>query len=293
MNKKRNEYFCTEVALERNGISLHLDCMKREGMVPERNILLIHGSTFTSHEFDIDYKDYSLARRLVRENYAVWRLDIAGYGRSGEVENGLLPDTEYAAEDIHAAVEKIVQVTGAEKIDVLGWSWGTMTTGRYAGLYPEHLNRLVLYAPILSGLGPQEPFEPFRRITWEAAIEDFQRDETGEVDSEITDPLFVGIWCESCWRYDRESSPRAWLVDAGVDRNIPLIDLDRITVPTLVICGDRDPYLNYDRIYKVLEHLPEHSELKVIPGGAHVVFYEKPHYRQFQDSLLAFLNRGW
>ena len=43
--------------LERNGISLHLD-----------------------------YQDYSLVRRLAGEGYAVWRIDIAGYGQSGPGE---------------------------------------------------------------------------------------------------------------------------------------------------------------------------------------------------------------
>lgn len=109
-----------EYSLERNGISLHLDCMKLENSAPENNILLMHGSTYSSHEFDIDYEDYSLVRRLAREGYAVWRLDIAGYGQSGKVEDGLMPDTAYAAEDIRAAMELIASETGQNRIDLLG-----------------------------------------------------------------------------------------------------------------------------------------------------------------------------
>ena len=128
-------------------------------------VLLIHGVTYSSHEFDIDYKDYSLVRRLAREGYAVWRLDIAGFGQSGEVEDGFLPDSDYAAEDINAAVEEIVKESGDDKIDVLGWSWGTVTTGRFAADHPEHINRLVLYAPILSGIGEADITEPFHHNT--------------------------------------------------------------------------------------------------------------------------------
>ena len=97
-------YDYEEFPLERNGIALHLDCMKAENQSPAGQILLVHGSTYSSHEFDIDYQDYSLVRRLAREGYAVWRLDIAGYGQSGPVKDGFMPDTAYAAEDIHAAV---------------------------------------------------------------------------------------------------------------------------------------------------------------------------------------------
>jgi pimeloyl-ACP methyl ester carboxylesterase len=38
-----------------------------------------------------------------------------------------------------------------------------------------------------------------------------------------------------------------------------------------------------------LERLPEGSELKVIPGGSHILMYEKDCYKEFQDSVAAFL----
>ena len=75
-----------EYPLERAGISLHLDRTAKDGREPEKNILLIHGVTYSSHEFDINYKDYSLVRFLTGEGYAVWRLDIAGFGQSEEVD---------------------------------------------------------------------------------------------------------------------------------------------------------------------------------------------------------------
>ena len=110
-----NASYVSEVfPLERAGINLHLDCMKLEGTAPVRNILLIHGVTYSSHEFDINYQDYSLVRKLTREGYNVWRLDIAGFGSSEEVDDGFLPDSDYAAEDIAAAVDLIISETGQE-----------------------------------------------------------------------------------------------------------------------------------------------------------------------------------
>ena len=154
-------FTCEAVPLERAGISLHLDRTVVEGTASNRNILLVHGVTYSSHEFDINYEDYSLVRALAREGYAVWRLDIAGYGQSGAVEDGFLPDSDYAAEDIRAAVEEIVRVSGQDRVDLLGWSWGTVTAGRCAARHPGHLRRLVLYAPILSGIGYADVTEPF------------------------------------------------------------------------------------------------------------------------------------
>jgi len=279
------------IPLERNGIPLHLDCTTEENNAPEKQILLIHGSTYSSHEFDINYQDYSLVRRLAREGYAVWRLDIAGYGQSGPVEDGFLPDTAYAAEDIEAAVEKIAAISGQNRIDVLGWSWGTMTAGRFAAEHPEHLGKLILYAPILTGLGTQEPGEGFSHNTWEGAAEDFQMNADGTFDMSVTDPVLIEMFCSSCWHYDGDSSPRGWSKDAFVDESKTLIDLGRISSPTLLIYGDRDPYMNTDYLGTALHYLPEGSELKMIEGGSHIMIYEKNCYRESQDSIAAFLRK--
>ena len=283
-------FTCEAFPLERAGIALHLDRTILEGTEPDKNILLIHGVTYSSHEFDINYEDYSLVRALAREGYAVWRLDIAGFGQSGEVENGFLPDSDYAAEDIHAAVEEICAVSGQDSIDLLGWSWGTVTTSRCAAKYPEHIGKLVLYAPILSGIGAYEVTEPFHHNTWEHAVDDFQRTELGVFDYSITDPVVIELLASSSWHYDRESSPNGGRRDICVDETQPLIDLARITVSTLVICGDSDPYLNYDRVNAVLDDLPEGSALEVIEGASHVAYLEKPYHRDFQDRLIRFLN---
>ena len=122
-NQNGTAYSYSEVSLSRGGIDLHLDRVAVKDAVPEKNILLTHGVTYSSHEFDVDYKDYSLVRFLAREGYAVWRLDIAGFGQSGEVKDGFMPDSDYAAEDINAAVETIVSESGQEKIDLLRLSF--------------------------------------------------------------------------------------------------------------------------------------------------------------------------
>ena len=61
-------------------------------------------------------------------------------------------------------------------------------------------------------------------------------------------------------------------------------------MPALVICGDHDPYSNYDLVDDCISFLPKGSQLEVIEGGSHMVFVEKPYYRDFQDRLISFLN---
>ena len=290
-NEQNTSYSYKEYPLIRNGIGLHLDCLQKDRSGPDKNILLIHGVTYSSHEFDMDYEDYSLVRRLALEGYAVWRLDIAGFGRSEAVEDGFMPDSDYAAEDINAAVEEIVRITGQDKIDILGWSWGTVTVSRFAGKHGEHINRIVLYAPILSGIGEYEVTEDFHHNTWEHAADDFQKDADGGFDHNITDPVIIEMFCSSCWHYDGEQSPNGGRRDVCVSESEKLIDLTGLKVPTLVICGDKDPYLNYDLVNTSLDLLPAGSQLEIIEGGSHVVFIEKPFYRDFQDRLIRFLNK--
>ena len=69
-----------------------------------------------------------------------------------------------------------------------------------------------------------------------------------------------------------------------------MIDLTKITVPTLVICGDKDPYLNMDLVKTSTDLLPDGSGLKVMPGGSHIVLYEKDCYKEFQNSVVDFLT---
>lgn len=283
----RYEY--RQFPLERAGVALHLDRLRLRGIEPRRNILLAHGVTYSSHEFDIDYKDYSLVRRLAREGYAVWRLDVAGYGGSGAVEDGFLPDSDYAAEDLHAAAALILRESGAGTIDLLGWSWGTVVSGRFAARHPEHLRRLVLYAPILTGVGRAEITEPFHRNSSKHAAEDFQKRADGGFNLDAAESEVIERFCDSCLRHDGEQSPNGGRRDICVEWERDLIPLEEITAPTLVICGDRDPYLNYARLSDSLYRLPEGSALSVIPGGAHMLMLEAPYYRAFQDRVVSFL----
>ena len=51
------EIICEVVPLEREGVKLHLECMKSDkGGEP---LSLVQGLVYSSHEFDVNYKDYS------------------------------------------------------------------------------------------------------------------------------------------------------------------------------------------------------------------------------------------
>ena len=79
--------------------------------------------------------------------------------------------------------------------------------------------------------------------------------------------------------------------DAFVDESTKLIDLQGISSPTLIIYGDKDPYMNYELLRGALDILPEGSERHVIEGGSHIMMYEKSCYKAFQESVVSFLKK--
>ena len=288
-NKPDNNYIFNEYSVPYGDINLHMDrtCKSSFG---EENIILVHGLTYSSHEFDINYKDYSLVRFLADKGYTVWRLDIAGYGQSDRPNDGFVVDSDYAADNIYCAVKELCELTGKSKVDVLGWSWGTVTTSRFVSNHSELVDKLVLYAPIVSGIGKSNVDMDYHKNSWENAVGDFQLKNDGTIDESIVEPAIVEYFASSCWRYDGESSPNGPRRDICVDESVALIDMSQIGVPTLLIYGDADPYLNYELIDEMYQKLPEGSMRKIIGGAAHCAYIEKPYYHDFQNSVIKFLK---
>ena len=64
-------------------------------------------------------------------------------------------------------------------------------------------------------------------------------------------------------------------------------DLHRITVPTLITCGQHDE-LTPACALRMKQHLPN-ATLKVFPNASHMPFYEEPHL--YYPALLEFLGK--
>lgn len=279
----------TVVPLEREGVKLHLECFKSEkGGDP---LLLVHGLTYSSHEFDVDVKDYSLARFFANNGFNVWLVDIAGYGSSEEVQDGFMPDSDYAAEDIAEAARVILERSGRKSLDVLGWSWGTVTAGRFAANNPELVHRVVLYAPIVAGLGDIEVTNPFNHNTWVHAAGDFQTNPDGSINYEITEPEVVNAFQSNCWRYDKDSSPNGGRRDLLVAPTERLIPTGEIEVPVMLIAGSKDDYVSPALCREAFATLAnKSSRLEIIEGAAHAMMMEKPYYKTFRQKVLEFLR---
>jgi pimeloyl-ACP methyl ester carboxylesterase len=94
--------------------------------------------------------------RLASRGRAVYAVDVRGFGNSlgGDVmdapadANPPFARAGEAVADIGAAVGLVLEREHVEAVDLVGFSWGTITSARYAAENPTRIARLVLYAPL-------------------------------------------------------------------------------------------------------------------------------------------------
>jgi pimeloyl-ACP methyl ester carboxylesterase len=245
-------------------------------------VLLAHGATWTGRPvFDLPIRDYSLMDFLARNGFDVWAIDIHGYGRSDTTDKDW-SDTESAARDINGAIDYILKLRGANKIELVGWSWGTLISGLFTMEHPEKVSRLALFGPLWKGSEEMRklpaPTEQYRINTATAAKEDFV---AGQYEEDVIE-LFAKEALKAAPR-----SPNGVFLDI---KNLPIVDPTRIRVPTLLIHGEKDNYARTQDLLPFFQQLATNDKSYVIlPNGGHIILLEKEHHR-FQRALLEFLT---
>ena len=141
-----------------------------------RPVLYVHGATFPSDaSIMFRFEGASWADSLNAAGFDVFGLDFAGYGGSERYPamqaaptlEAPLGRASVAADQIERAVRQILAETGAPHVSLIAHSWGTMAAGRFAGLHPKLVDRLVLFGPLTPRDGPASPapIPAWREIT--------------------------------------------------------------------------------------------------------------------------------
>ena len=120
-------------------------------------VLLVHGATYPSETvYDLNLPGGSWLEVLASQGYDAYLMDVRGYGRSTRPvsmhepaeNNPPFADTADARSDVSAVVDFILARRKVEKINLIGWSWGTSIMGGYTTTHNDKVNKLVLYAPV-------------------------------------------------------------------------------------------------------------------------------------------------
>ncbi len=247
-------------------------------------VLLVHGATWTGRpDFDLQIRDYSLMDFLAKNGYDVWAIDIHGYGRSERTDKDW-SDTESASGDINAAVDYISKLRGASKISILGWSWGTQTTGLFTMNHPEKVEKLILFAMPWGRkslpASPQLPKDQYRINDEKAARSDFI---AGQYEEDV-----VALYVKEALA-EAPKSPNGVRVD-GMTK-LTILTPEEIKVPTLIIHPEKDFVATEAATLEFFSRLgTKYKSYAALPDGGHAILLEK-NYRKFQDVVLGFLNQ--
>jgi pimeloyl-ACP methyl ester carboxylesterase len=142
------------------GLRLHVRA-RRPARGRARGVtLFVHGATIASGLFDIARPGASWLDDRARRGHAAYALDVRGYGRSTGLAEMEAPATVHApvaratdaAADIAAVVEAVCARENVERVDLVGGSWGSITSALYAIARPDRVAKLALTAPIFAAL---------------------------------------------------------------------------------------------------------------------------------------------
>ncbi len=213
-------------------------------------ILRIHGGPVSQYQNEFDFQLQTLAGH----GYLVVVANPRGSSGRGEwFSAAIFADWgNKDAQDVLAAVDYVVAQGLADpaRLGVGGWSYGGILTN-YVIAQDRRFKAAVSGASIsnvLAGYGTDQYVR--------------------EYEVELGVP----------WK----------AADTWVRLSFPFLHADRITTPTLFLCGDRDfnvPLLNSEQMYQALRSLGVETQLVIYPGQHHGI--NKPSYRR--DRLERYL----
>lgn len=258
--------------------------------------LLVHGGTWSGRPlFDLQIRDYSLMDFLAENGYDVWAIDIHGYGHSDKTDKDW-SDSHSAAADIAVAVAYITKLRGVKKINLLGGSAGTQRVGVFTMENPDQVAKLILYAPFWKATAEflefnrkriengGKPLPPYRVPSEESIRSDFLRGDLAK------HPQFEEDVIQKLVKEVLQTDPRSPNVFLEY-KNLPILDPTRITVPTMIIHGERDWLAKEEDLIPFYSQLKTHDKQYVLlPQGGHSLILEKDH-RRFQYEVLSFFDR--
>jgi pimeloyl-ACP methyl ester carboxylesterase len=208
-------------------------------------LVLLHGATGSGGEH------FAGLRPILSTAFRCFMPDARGHGGTawdaGE---------SWTTADLVADLDAFVDAIGLDTFHLLGYSLGGMTALQYAARFPERLRTLVA---ISIGTEREPRLAVGRKLMDPDRIE---RDDPGWADrlARRHDPAHgVGSWRR--------------LVDAIVEdiAQQPLLgarDLRAIDAPTLVVAGDRDPFVPISQAIELARQVQD-GRLLVLPDVGH------------------------
>ena len=305
------------------GIKLYVRNKRPESIKtfsPERTLLYVHGATYPSETaFDLALDGVSWMDYIARQGWDVYLVDIRGYGRStrpAEMDeppeaNAPIVGTDVAIRDVGAAVDHILERRGFNRLNLLGWSWGTTIMASYAAQNNDKVNRLVLYAPLWLRTAPAATaaastgkLAAYRTVTVDAARKRWLTGVAPQKQADLIPPGWFEAWAEATFLTDpvgNAQTPPVLRAPNGVISDVtnfwsagkPLYDPSQIRAPVLLIQAEWDAdtpaYMSQALFARLVN--ARWKRYVVIGEGTHTVIMEKNRMQLFRE-VQAFLEEA-
>ena len=223
---------------------------------------------------------------ILRSNYRCVSFDFRGQGKSEVTANGY--DLDSLTED----TAELIRALNCDPCHFIGFSMGGMIALRLAVKYPDLIKSLVL----IDTSSEPEPTEKMRQNMLMLWIVKYLgiRPLANRVMSMFFGRSFLGdskrkelqrTWKNHFLANDRIGMTRA--ATAVLNRQGNTKDLNKITVPTLILVGENDILTTYEKA-DIMKKNIKNSILKVIPRAGHMSPVEEPEI--VNDLIIDFLN---
>ncbi|OOV13265.1 alpha/beta fold hydrolase [Flavobacterium sp. LM4] len=202
-----------------------------------KNIVLLHGKNFNGAYWETTIK------ALTKEGFRVIVPDQIGFGKSSKPNN-----FQYTFQQFAENTKKLLEHLGIEKTAVLGHSMGGMLATRFALMYPETEEKLILENPI--GLEDWKLVVPYKPVDWwyeselkqnYEAIKKYQMENyyDGKWNTDFQKWAELGAGWTTASNYSIVAWNSALMYDMIFTQPV-LYEFKNIKSPTLLIIGTRD-----------------------------------------------------
>jgi len=252
------------------------------GSANGRTVVLLHGMNF--------YGEYWSATIdvLRKEGFRVVVPDQVGFGRSSK------PIMPYTFSDMAANTRKLLETLNVPKAAIVGHSMGGMLAARFALLYPDATERLVLYNQIgLTDARLQRPpasvdevYKQLLNQSYDTVYRGIARYFVNGVPPLAEQYILRQYGWTLSGNWPQAAMVRA-LAQQMVYEDPVVYDWAHIKAKTLEIGGDKDGP-NFPELAKHVADTIPNCQLVLIPNIGHVPHFEAPDI--FHRELLRFLR---
>jgi len=302
LEKLKYPFPVKEILVKTQGQNLTMAYMDLQPKSPNgKTVLLLHGKNFVAMYWE------QTANDLAKAGYRVIMPDQIGFGKSSKPGN-----IQYTFQLLAQNTKAVLDELKISKTSILGHSMGGMLATRFALMYPETVEKLILENPI--GLEDWKTVVPYQ------SVDDWYQTELAQNYDKMK-AYQLQFYYGGQWKpeYDKWiAAPAGWTLN----KDYPVIakssaltydmiftqpvvyEFENIKVPTLLIIGQRDRAAlgkgkapkevqdtlgNYPSLGKATEKKIMHSELVALDNVGHLPHIEA--YDRFINPLLAFLNK--